>query len=276
MAMKVDYHLHTLCSDGIYTVEEVIDRALGQGLSCISITDHDTISGVRDAKRYSEGKLDYITGLEITCSEFLVEGCEEKISIHLLGYGFDEECEDLASLLRQRNEQNKKVFQNLLEELSSRGYPSDLAEIPISCGNVLQLCDILSDMRAKYPDIDSDSVELIQSFAERLTSVNISARDAIAKIHKAGGKAVWAHPFVVYHKLKKKIITEKKVESILEQLQAWGIDGMETDYLAFAPKDRDWLRSLANAHHLFCTAGSDFHGLPGREDMGVESRPGWI
>jgi len=40
----VDLHLHTCESDGKYTPEEIVSRAVLTGLSVIAITDHDTIN----------------------------------------------------------------------------------------------------------------------------------------------------------------------------------------------------------------------------------------
>jgi len=45
----VDLHVHTRFSDGTFTPKEVVDYALGIGLSAIAITDHDTIGGIAPA-----------------------------------------------------------------------------------------------------------------------------------------------------------------------------------------------------------------------------------
>ena len=42
---KYDLHIHTTFSDGTMTVEDVLKKAKHIGLSGISITDHDTLSG---------------------------------------------------------------------------------------------------------------------------------------------------------------------------------------------------------------------------------------
>ena len=42
--MKVDYHMHTLCSDGICEVEAVVDKAVNCGILAMAVTDHDTVS----------------------------------------------------------------------------------------------------------------------------------------------------------------------------------------------------------------------------------------
>ena len=46
--IKVDLHLHTYYSDGIYSPEELISKAKNAGLSVISITDHDNVDAINE------------------------------------------------------------------------------------------------------------------------------------------------------------------------------------------------------------------------------------
>ena len=47
---KADLHIHTKCSDGIFTPEEIVAKAANCGLKAISITDHDSVLGIDKAK----------------------------------------------------------------------------------------------------------------------------------------------------------------------------------------------------------------------------------
>ncbi|PID82053.1 MAG: phosphatase, partial [Clostridiales bacterium] len=40
MSKIIDLHSHTVCSDGTYTVKEIIDYAHKKGLSALAISDH--------------------------------------------------------------------------------------------------------------------------------------------------------------------------------------------------------------------------------------------
>ena len=40
---NIDLHVHTNVSDGKYTFKEIIDMAIKNGVTTISITDHDNI-----------------------------------------------------------------------------------------------------------------------------------------------------------------------------------------------------------------------------------------
>ena len=64
---KFDLHIHTKCSDGINSPEEIVRYAKSIGLDGISITDHDTVRGLKTAKRVAkEVKITLIPGVEIT------------------------------------------------------------------------------------------------------------------------------------------------------------------------------------------------------------------
>lgn len=44
--MKTDLHIHTNCSDGSLSPEQIVERACGAGLDAIAVTDHDNANGV--------------------------------------------------------------------------------------------------------------------------------------------------------------------------------------------------------------------------------------
>lgn len=47
--MKVDCHMHSLYSDGVCTMEEIISLLQQEHVSIFSITDHDTVDGIKEA-----------------------------------------------------------------------------------------------------------------------------------------------------------------------------------------------------------------------------------
>ena len=49
--MPSDLHIHTTFSDGRNTPEEIMEAAKAAGLRYISITDHDSVEGVRRSAR---------------------------------------------------------------------------------------------------------------------------------------------------------------------------------------------------------------------------------
>ena len=59
-------HIHSkYSSDGILDVKEIIKTAIKRGLDGIAITDHNTIKGGMEAKKYKTANLEIIVGSEI-------------------------------------------------------------------------------------------------------------------------------------------------------------------------------------------------------------------
>ncbi|VVB54071.1 Error-prone DNA polymerase [uncultured archaeon] len=64
--MKYDMHIHSkYSSDGIMDVKEIVKIAIKRGLDGIAITDHNTIKGGIEAKKYEIDSLKVIIGSEI-------------------------------------------------------------------------------------------------------------------------------------------------------------------------------------------------------------------
>ena len=51
MKNNIDLHMHSIYSDGSYTPEELVISARQKGLSAISLTDHDTTDGLKEARK---------------------------------------------------------------------------------------------------------------------------------------------------------------------------------------------------------------------------------
>ena len=69
--MKVDLHMHTACSDGVYPPEQLVEMACRAGLETIAITDHDTVAAYEKGSSFSKS-LRVIPGIEIS-SEYEVQ-----------------------------------------------------------------------------------------------------------------------------------------------------------------------------------------------------------
>jgi len=67
MKLKLDLHIHTNCSDGTASPEEVVIRAKEIGLDGLAISDHDRMNGLERAEKIAK-KIDIllIPAVEIT------------------------------------------------------------------------------------------------------------------------------------------------------------------------------------------------------------------
>lgn len=81
--MAVDLHTHSCCSDGSLTPSELMELAYEKKLSAIALTDHDTVSGIKEAKKAAEDlSITLIPGIEISSLYDLGNVVKE---FHILG-----------------------------------------------------------------------------------------------------------------------------------------------------------------------------------------------
>ena len=86
MYNKGDFHIHSNYSDGKYGINELLDLYKKEGYDIISLTDHDTLEGCKEAIDYGkEIGLNVITGIEISTKH-------NGEDVHILGYFKDEDC----------------------------------------------------------------------------------------------------------------------------------------------------------------------------------------
>lgn len=82
-----NFHLHSLCSDGQLSPEQIIDQAIAIGLKGLAITDHHSVQGYLTASHY-------LATLKVPCPPILYSGMEITaqllgVEVHILGYGFE-------------------------------------------------------------------------------------------------------------------------------------------------------------------------------------------
>ena len=66
--MKIaDLHLHTTASDGTLTPRELVLLAEREGISLLAVTDHDTVSGIREARESLPDGMALVSGVEFSC-----------------------------------------------------------------------------------------------------------------------------------------------------------------------------------------------------------------
>ncbi len=110
---NIDLHMHSVYSDGTYTPAQLVSYAKKKGLSALSLTDHDTIDGLVEARIQSEIlDIRFINGVEINSFFYLNN---KKINIHVLGYAFDSNKLEpyMTNLKTLRHEHNEAIIHAL-------------------------------------------------------------------------------------------------------------------------------------------------------------------
>lgn len=85
----VDLHIHSNCSDGKLSPEEIIKLAKEKGLKHYSICDHNTVEAYTKEEVINEKSI--IPAIEFDC-------WYHGVLIHILGYGIDPKNKDLLAL----------------------------------------------------------------------------------------------------------------------------------------------------------------------------------
>ena len=80
---SLDLHMHTTYSDGLLSVDDVVQRCHDRGLQTIAITDHDSIDHIEPTIRLGNDLgMTVIPGTELSVSH-------NGKGLHLLGYHID-------------------------------------------------------------------------------------------------------------------------------------------------------------------------------------------
>lgn len=242
-----DLHLHTLFSDGTYTPEELIDIAADKGIAAISITDHDTLSGISSAIEIGSIKdVEVLPGVEFTAE---YDGLE----IHILGYLFDYQnkklIEKLAFLKKNRTERIHKI----VFKLGQMGLKLEADEVfNISAGGTPGRLHIARAMLAK--GLVSSVFEAFQKYIgdkcpAYVCGFKFSPLEAIRLIKDMGGIPVLAHPYILNR------------DELIPQFIEYGLMGLEVYYPEHTQAMVNFYLGLAKKLGLLVTGGSDCHGL---------------
>jgi len=253
--MLVDFHMHSVYSDGIETPKELLRHALDCNVFMMALTDHDEIDGIK-ALRTAQLELDPNETIKI------INGCEfsadyKDKSIHILGYRFDETNKELRDFIEYFKSKREERIDEIIRRCNNAGYfiskdellkkfPKTQAYGRPHIGQLLIDGGYAKDINDVFKDI------LRKDSPCYVPKVKIEVPYIIDIIHKAGGLAVMAHP---------KLVTSD--EYVVEML-AYDFDGMEVYHTKHNDDDVKRYKALAKKHKLFITGGSDYHGIPGK------------
>lgn len=252
----IDLHVHSDCSDGTFSPEELVQLALDNELIAFSLTDHDTVDGVGRALAAAENRpISVIPGVELSC-EYVVSP-EKKKEIHILGYNIDytlpELREALVRVAEERDNRNRKMCENL----HGAGFPIDYEALTERFGSTIltraHFARFLLEQGA-IPSIDAAFKKILAEDGPYFVPRRyLTPEEGISLIKKAGGKPVLAHPL-----LYKFSVTQ--LHDLITELKGYGLVGIEAMYSRNRGNDEAFVRKLARDFDLFITGGTDFHG----------------
>jgi 3',5'-nucleoside bisphosphate phosphatase len=241
-----DLHMHTDASDGTHPVERVIDESVKAGLSCIAITDHDTVSSIAPAIEIARQKdIEVIPAIEFTC-EF--NGSE----VHILGYLIDHKNQELLSQLVVLRQNRIERIYKIVDKLKAAGVELDPQSIfRLSNNGTIGRLHVARAMvkEAKVGSIYEAFQRYIgDSGPAYVLGFRLSPVDVIRTIVGAGGIPVLAHPYLLRN------------DDLIPEFIHYGIRGLEIYYPEHSQSMVNFYLQLAREHGLLVTGGSDYHG----------------
>ena len=248
--LMIDLHVHSVYSDGTYTVEEIIKEAEKIGITQLAITDHNILDGslLADKMVKQISNIDYIIGTELSVDYNHNE-------VHLLALFPKPSDYSNVQFIINEGQANKKVaILEMIENLNDMGIDiklNELKEFAKGIINRVHICQVL--MKKGYVSSINEGFEKYvgdhcPAFVERKTTPLFEAIDAV---HADGGLAIIAHPFE-YDGLQP---IDKFLEEVIDK-----VDGIECFHPSATSENSKLLVEITNKHNKIITGGSDFHG----------------
>lgn len=253
----IDLHIHSTASDGTLSPAEIVALALRAGLSAISITDHDSIAGVREALLGGvPDSLGFVTGVEISAEPppfYPGSG-----SIHILGYGLRLDDPELNRMLEKLQDSRRQRNPEIIARLNKQGISIRIEDVEREA----------ADGQPGRPHIAKLMVRkgFVKSFDEAfdrflgkgkpayVDKVRIESIHAIELINTAGGVPVLAHPCLL------ELESVEQLDELLQEMMSMGLKGLEVYYPQHSPEQIRKYTDLARRNDLLMTGGTDFHG----------------
>jgi len=263
---NIDWHIHTTASDGRFTPAQIVAEAKNAGLEEIAITDHDAVSGIKEAQETGKKLgITIIPGVELTC----YSGDRE---IHIKGLNINPENQDILKLCAMAREYRIKRAQIIVEKLKKLGYEiswqrvKELTKGAVGRGQLIQafmeqpknMEKLKKDYKTEHTPDGKDVIEYLISEGKPAYAkkAQLTLPEAIRAIHKAGGIAELSHPGG------EKNITPNVNEKKIKEYKEKGLDALEVYHGDCTLEQIKYYKKISEKLNLISTGGTDFHGIP--------------
>ena len=246
MNTYIDLHLHSTQSDGSCSPTQVVQRAAELGLSAISLTDHDSVAGVREAQNVGRDiGVEVIPGIELSTQE-------ASMDIHILGYFIDHENSDLLDYVQKFQDARRNRAEKIVARLNRLGVPITMAQVLYKAGDGAigrpHVADVLVEEGFVFSHDHAFQKYLGYGKPAYQPKFVLTLREAVEIIHAAGGLASLAHP-VLYRR-----------DALIPDLIKQGLDGIEVIHVRHDRADIRRYSDMAQHYGLLKMGGSDCHG----------------
>ncbi|UCH83925.1 MAG: PHP domain-containing protein [Candidatus Latescibacterota bacterium] len=250
--MRIDLHMHSTFSDGLFTPTQLVEKADKKKLVAISLTDHDCLDGTHEA--VSAGKeygIEILSGVELSC-EF------KGRDLHILGYGVDPDHEEFQDMLRRFRDTREKRGLKIIEKLGKLGMSIDPDDVmaksgPGALGRPHIAAVLFEKGHVRSPNEAFDRY-IAEGGPAYVPKYKMAPPEAIQHIRRAGGLAFMAHPGIFLSDM-------DEMAALLEE----GFDGVEVYHSKHDAEMVKGLIAIAEEKDLLISGGSDYHGFTNRD-----------
>jgi len=246
----VDFHTHSLASDGALAPMELLRRAKAAGVRQFALTDHDTTAGYLSVRHTTEAhEVGLISGVELSCRWATT-------TVHVVGLNFDADAPEMVAMVEQLTQAREERAEKIAKRLAGVGIDGALEGAKAIAKESQIGRPHFATWMAEAGAVDS----VTEAFDKYLGAGKIGdvkmfwppLSDVVQAITRAGGVAILAHPL-------KYRLTGMKLRALINDFKAAGGGAIEVLNGRQPETDLKRLSQLAEGNGLMCSVGSDFH-----------------
>ncbi|MBI5403820.1 MAG: PHP domain-containing protein [Ignavibacteriae bacterium] len=246
--IKADLHIHSNFSDGKFSPAELIQKAKVKGFSAISITDHDNINAIDEAKMESEKyEIEVIPGIEFSTDYIGKE-------VHVLAYFIDYKDTALIDFIKKIRNSRIERLRQMIHRLAGLNCLIDVNRF---------FDKFPSNITLGRPHLALEMVQnkFVKNYVEAFIKFIGDGKPAYVKkpnpeiktvlgiISDLGGLSFIAHPG--------KNFKNNQIQEIIDE----GVDGIEIIHPSHTYTDTNFFQKVSAQNYLLESGGSDFHGI---------------
>jgi 3',5'-nucleoside bisphosphate phosphatase len=249
--MRVDFHTHSMHSDGVLAPRELVERAASRGVSILALTDHDTVAGLDEASdACAQHGIRFVRGIEVS-ARF------GTLAVHIIGLAIAKDPGELIAhtdrILEQRRERLREIGARLTKRSHLPG--CELAE------TILERTQSPTRLHmARALVAAGHATDIQQAFDRWLDRTEAghvpiewpSLADTMKVLRSATDVIVMAHP----HRYR---LSAGQMRQMVATFKDHGGVALEQSVAGMSPNEADRIASLCRKFSLDASFASDFH-----------------
>ncbi len=252
MSERVDLHTHSTASDGTDSPTELVHNAHRAGLKALALTDHDTLSGLPEARKAASeyDDLEFVRGVEVSTGTSQGE-------MHIVGLWVPEDCQPLADALAAMRAKRTTRNERIVDMLQKQGVDITMDDVMARAGG-----ESVGRPHIAMALRDKGYVTTISKAFDRYLGPTGSAYlpkevmdplKAVEIMSAVGCSVIIAHPML-------KAYPPGWIEEFVKRLLPCGLCGIEAWHSEHTDEDTQSVLAIARRYELCVSGGSDYHG----------------